>query len=199
MWDNSCRWVVSRLPLLAGDELIGPERRQAERHLIGCPACRERLASLRSALGVLRTVGQDGPESPGAPSLWPALARQIKESRRVPRHAWDHARVLTWVRVGLAATVLLTASGLGVWLLSQKYRVTVDIQPVSKPRQTYPFAHRPTRPPIQFTTTRRQVEEPEPPLVEPRLTERHPESDDLARGPTPPPVDARHGIEQPTN
>ena len=33
-----CKWVRDRLPLLAGDDLVGPDRRRVESHLVGCPA-----------------------------------------------------------------------------------------------------------------------------------------------------------------
>jgi hypothetical protein len=77
-----CRWVRARLPLLAGQELVGFERRQVERHLIGCADCRQRRASLSDTLEVLRTAGAQSPAKAEAPSLWPALALQIRESRR---------------------------------------------------------------------------------------------------------------------
>jgi hypothetical protein len=43
---NPCGWFQARLPLLAGNDLVGPERREVERHLIGCAGCRQRLESL---------------------------------------------------------------------------------------------------------------------------------------------------------
>jgi len=82
MGEIRCRWVRARLPLLAGLELVGFERRQVERHLIGCPECRQRRALLSKALEVLHTAGAQSPTKPDAPSLWPALALQIRESRR---------------------------------------------------------------------------------------------------------------------
>jgi hypothetical protein len=82
MGEIRCRWVRARLPLLAGLELVGFERRQVERHLIGCSECRQRRALLSKALEVLHTAGAQSPTKPEAPSLWPALALQIRESRR---------------------------------------------------------------------------------------------------------------------
>lgn len=81
-----CLWVGDRLPLLAGGELTGADRRKAERHLIACPGCRRRRESLAGALGVLHAAGRV-PVGAGAdaPSLWPALARQIREARHEPR------------------------------------------------------------------------------------------------------------------
>jgi anti-sigma factor RsiW len=82
MGEIRCRWVRARLPLLASLELVGFERRQVERHLIGCPECRQRRAMLSETLEVLHTAGALSPTKPDAPSLWPALALQIRESRR---------------------------------------------------------------------------------------------------------------------
>ena len=79
-----CRWVRDRLPLVAGDELPGLERRRVERHLIGCPNCRRRRTALTGVLNVLHAAAAPAAigAGPDAPSLWPALARQIRESRR---------------------------------------------------------------------------------------------------------------------
>lgn len=115
MWNNRCRWVRARLPLLAGDDLIGFERRRAERHLLLCPNCRAMLASYREALEALHTA-VDSPvaASPGAPSIWPVLEQQIRESRRPASSAtWGWAaigpRALAWSGAALAASVLLAA------------------------------------------------------------------------------------------
>jgi hypothetical protein len=88
-----CRWVGRRVPLLVGDapELTGADRRKVERHLIVCPDCRKRQASLAGALDVLHAaaVGLEptvtGPGGGGTLSLWPALERQIREERHAPR------------------------------------------------------------------------------------------------------------------
>jgi hypothetical protein len=104
MGSKSCIWVRDRLPLVAGGEWLGPDRRPVERHLIGCPACRQRLDSLRDALAVLHVAAAESPADPEAPSLWPALARQIRESRR-PQSSWEMGwlRSWAWPSLGLAA------------------------------------------------------------------------------------------------
>ncbi len=97
---RTCRWVRRRLPLLVGGELAVAERRRVERHLIGCPACRGRRDASKQSLSVLRDVAALGPIAPGfraggdRPSVWPALARQIRESRHRPDRLfrWDWAR-----------------------------------------------------------------------------------------------------------
>lgn len=87
---NSCSWVLRRLPLLDGGELAMDERRRVERHLIGCPDCRDRRSASVDSLSALRAFAEASPARPDAPSLWPALARQIRESKHVPaRPAWS--------------------------------------------------------------------------------------------------------------
>jgi anti-sigma factor RsiW len=82
MANPRCHWVRDRLPLLVGDDLRGADRRRVERHLIGCPQCRQHQAALGQSLEILRTAAATSPAQSDAPSLWPALARQIRESRR---------------------------------------------------------------------------------------------------------------------
>jgi hypothetical protein len=117
MWGNPCTWVQTRLPLLAGGELAGLDRRRAERHLIVCPDCRRRLTTLRGTMDVLRSAAAHASVRPDAPSLWPALARQIRESHRpAPTWTWSWnsalPRIAALVAVGLT-TGLLSAA----WLL----------------------------------------------------------------------------------
>ncbi len=116
MWISPCHWVRTRLPLLAGDDLVGPERRRAERHLVGCPDCRGRLASLRVAVDTLRTAAEVPAVVPESfRSLWPDLARQIRESRRPATFPW--ARLLTSPTFALAATLLITVGTATLWPL----------------------------------------------------------------------------------
>jgi len=87
--DHHCRWVRHRLPLLAGGELGIEERRRVERHLIGCLGCRDHRDASTDALAALRSLAEESPSSADAPSLWPALAIQIRQSRHVtPRPSW---------------------------------------------------------------------------------------------------------------
>lgn len=98
MGNAQCKWVRDRLPLLAGDDLVGSERRRVERHLIGCPHCRGRKEALHSAFEVLQAAAEEPAVNPGAPSLWPALARQIRESRR-PAPALGLSWLFAWSRL----------------------------------------------------------------------------------------------------
>ncbi len=87
--DARCRWVRHRLPLLAGGELGMEERRRVERHLIGCLDCRGRRDASEGSLAVLRAFANQPPARAEAPSLWPALDRQIRQSRHLPaRPSW---------------------------------------------------------------------------------------------------------------
>ncbi|WP_435017948.1 zf-HC2 domain-containing protein [Tundrisphaera sp. TA3] len=86
---KSCSWVLRRLPLLDGGELAVDERRRVERHLIGCPDCRDRRSNASEALSALRSLAA-APARREAPSLWPVLERQIRQSRHAaPRPAWS--------------------------------------------------------------------------------------------------------------
>jgi anti-sigma factor RsiW len=123
---------------LVGDDLRGPDRRRVERHLIGCPHCRQHQTALSQALETLRTVATaTAAQVPAdAPSLWPALARQIRESRRpVPAATFSFslplplALVGSWLRanprpvLGLGLGLLAT---LGVSLGSRRYSATAQ-------------------------------------------------------------------------
>jgi hypothetical protein len=137
MGNPRCHWVRDRLPLLVGDDLRGLDRRLVERHLIGCPQCRQQQAALGQALETLRTVAAITPTKPDAPSLWPALARQIRESRRpspTPTFAFNFpiAPIISWLRqspwpalsLGLALLAAATV-GLGV-----RHRVATAKAPI---------------------------------------------------------------------
>jgi anti-sigma factor RsiW len=102
---NVCKATRTRLPLLVGGELLGIDRREVERHVIGCNDCRRHLESLRNALQVLQIAAQSAPVRPDAPSIWPELSRQIRESRRPVPASW--ASRFAWPAAGMAATLLL--------------------------------------------------------------------------------------------
>jgi hypothetical protein len=103
MWHDPCQSVRARLPLLAGGDLLGPSRRHVERHLVTCSDCRQQLASLEKALAALHHAREQSPVPVQEASIWPGLARQIQESRRVET-SWPH--VLTWSS-GVAASLLI--------------------------------------------------------------------------------------------
>jgi anti-sigma factor RsiW len=136
MWNDSCRWARERLPLMAGGELVGNDRRKTERHLIGCADCRGRLASLNSSLGVLHAMAAEPSVSNDAPSLWPAIARQIRETRRPEPSFWSQFEFRpfssAWVPAGIAAGVLLAGGLVASWASSYFAKgVTVGLPSVA--------------------------------------------------------------------
>ena len=128
MGHDHCRWVTARLPLLAGGDLLGLDRRRVERHLLNCPGCCQRFQVLQTTLEHLHTVGNTpSPDSAAGSSLWPALARQIRETRReaghsplVPYRSW------AW-RAGLAASflALMVSASVGLYHFHRKTQVIV--------------------------------------------------------------------------
>jgi anti-sigma factor RsiW len=148
---NGCKSTRLRLPLLAGGELLGNDRREVERHVIGCNDCRHHLESLRKSLQVLHIAAESVPVRPDAPSLWPALSRQIRESRRPVPASW--ASRFAWPIAGMAATLALAVGTLFVSRPAQQR------QPVSQLVQKTPAV-------VQTTSYVAQTETPAEPAEE---------------------------------
>ena len=117
MGTRSCTWARARLPLLAGGDGLGEDRRPLERHLLLCSGCRYHLAALRASQNVLLAAAALPPARPDAPSLWPALALQIRETRR-RRSSWPREEVRAWIwpGLGLASGLLAAVLVLGLAL-----------------------------------------------------------------------------------
>ena len=165
-----CKWVHDRLPLLVGDELCGLDRRRVERHLIGCPRCRRHQASLGQALEALRTVAATAPAPPDAPSLWPALARQIRESRRpvpTPAFRFPFPFAMAWPRANP-----LPALGLGLGLLAT-LAVSLEVRQQAASAQAriaanrLPIAPAPEAPSPRLVAVPDSRREVPPPVVAP--------------------------------
>jgi anti-sigma factor RsiW len=179
MGNPRCHWVRDRLPLLVGDDLRGLDRRRVERHLIGCPQCRQQHASFDQALETLRRVAATPPAPRSdAPSLWPALARQIRESRRPSpspgfTFSFPSALILPWLRVNLAPAVglcltLIVVTGVS---LAVRQRNTVAQSQILANRHPIARAFAPPRsiPPAPAPAPRPRRELPDPveaPVVE---------------------------------
>lgn len=130
MGRDSCRWTQVRLPLLSGGDLTGDDRRRAERHVITCGSCRQELEALASSVSLLRMAGDSARQDEAeTPSLWPALQRQVRESRRQPAPRWDRRRAWAAARLSLAASVLLSLGGLGIWAVHRHFEVVLTVKP----------------------------------------------------------------------
>ena len=85
-----------------------------------CNECRDRLETLRDSQAVLLAASNIDPVSPDSASLWPDLARRLRQARR-PRlrtawgfePRWDQ-RSWAWSLGGLAAGLLVAASLVGL-------------------------------------------------------------------------------------
>jgi anti-sigma factor RsiW len=143
--DHRCRWVRHRLPLLAGGELGIEERRRVERHLIGCPGCRDQRDASSDALTALRSFAEESPTLADAPSLWPALAVQIRESRHVGSRLpwWEIPLTRPW----MAFSVVV---GIGVVLASafRQAPVQVQVQDKAVPSRVITKKPAPAKPPV---------------------------------------------------
>jgi len=207
MGNLRCKWVRDRLPLLVGDELRGLDRRRVERHLIGCPHCRLHQASLGEAVDVLRAVAATSATgSPAdAPSLWPALARQIRESRRpvpAPTFAGPLAWLVGWPRanpwpvfglgLALAATI-----GVGFEVLQESTVAQERLAANARPIQP---AFEPPRPQVVAVPSPRPRSRPRPrPAPGPEVEA--PAEAPVVEGPGPTHLDydLEHGLPMPTD
>ena len=114
---KTCAWVRARLPLLAGGDSLGLDRRLVDRHLVRCDDCRHRLEALGRSLEALRDAAAADVPADAAEPLWPDLARRIRQARRPrPRTAWGFETrwAWAWPFAGLAAGLLVALSIVGV-------------------------------------------------------------------------------------
>jgi anti-sigma factor RsiW len=121
--DHHCRWVRQRLPLLIGGELGVVERRRVERHLIGCLACQGHREVSTSAFSALRAFAEVPPTRVDAPSLWPSLSDQIRQSRHVApaRSWWETPWPRSWAAAALAmGLIVMVATPLSLLLLGRE-------------------------------------------------------------------------------
>ncbi|GIW85956.1 MAG: hypothetical protein KatS3mg108_0280 [Isosphaeraceae bacterium] len=154
MTRKPCRWVRAQLPLLAGGDLIGPNRRHAERHLLTCNPCRALLQRHQNALHALHTFAASTPPPP-APALWPPLQRQIAESRRSPS-PWPIPLTRRWLALAAAAAATLTLIAATAWQISQHYHLVVGLRPrIARlhPQPVFPSSRNQPTNPIASSTS----------------------------------------------
>jgi anti-sigma factor RsiW len=135
MGNPRCNWVRDRLPLLTGDDLLVSDRRRVERHLIGCATCREHQAALENALQVLQAAAAEAPARLDAPSLWPEVARQIRQSHRpvsTPALAWPRFGLRPALGLGLLAVI-------GITIATRPPRTDARVSVVSTPPVVNPL------------------------------------------------------------
>src|SRR5258708_37807942 len=136
MWTFSCRQTRRLLALSGGSDVEGPECPNAQRHLAGCPHCREVWKGLQQSQRVLERVSAEPVAGGIAPadgwparSVWPGLARHLQ--------AIDEQAVAPDWRGG-APSGAVAGAGLGGVLVSP---------PVGPFRLNHPNNHPPTVPP----------------------------------------------------
>lgn len=143
--EHHCRWVRHRLPLLIGGELKVDDKRRVERHLIGCVTCRGHRDRSNHAFSVLRTFAEDSsPVAADSPSLWPALADQIRRSRHASPGLswWETPLPRAWAALGLAmGLIALVASPLA--LLAGRESARSMPRPVDSSAQLPPVVELP--------------------------------------------------------
>lgn len=107
---SECQGIGALLDGYHDGELGLFERWRVRRHLAGCGACREELASLAHFGGLLREAVGVAPE----PALWDAIAQRLPARRSVPersnaRRLPSRRRVATGLTVATAAAAIVAA------------------------------------------------------------------------------------------
>jgi anti-sigma factor RsiW len=168
MGNPRCSWVRDRLPLLTGDDLVVSDRRRVERHLIGCTKCRECQAALENALQVLHVASAQAPARLDAPSLWPELARQIRQSHRpvsAPAFVWPRFGLRPALALGLLAVI-------GITLATRPPRTVVKVAAVSNvPPVAAPIAPVEAPAPATGAVAETNRESSKPPVTETTASE----------------------------
>jgi anti-sigma factor RsiW len=102
---SGCQSIGALLDGYHDGELGSIERWRVQRHLAGCEACRDELASLGALGGLVRTAVGRAPE----PDLWDAIEQRLpsrrpeRERLGVQRRAPSRRRWVAPLRVGAAA------------------------------------------------------------------------------------------------
>jgi anti-sigma factor RsiW len=111
---NPCRRYAADLSLLAAGALAEADRAGLQRHLVQCPACRARLAELKTLAGRLTQDGQELPQVEPPPSLrgrWMTEVRLSTHPSPEPatpsQPAWFTGRRLAWGGIGAMWALIL--------------------------------------------------------------------------------------------
>ena len=108
---SGCQSIGALLDGYHDGEIGSLERWRVQRHLAGCGACREELASLAQLGGLVRDAVGRAP----APDLWDAIAERLpsrrpeRERLGTQRRAPQRRRWLSPLRVGTAAAACAAA------------------------------------------------------------------------------------------
>lgn len=107
---SECQGIGELLDGYHDGELGFFERWRVGRHLAGCSACRDELASLEDFGGLLRAAVGDAPE----PSLWDAIAQRLPVRRSTAgrsrvRGVPSRRRVVPGLGVAAAAAAIVAA------------------------------------------------------------------------------------------
>jgi len=157
------------LSALPDGELTAPEREQVDRHLAGCPACRDRLEDLRR----LSAATAADPVPPVPADLASRIRGRIDQATRpmdagaiAPSAAYGSGHRpfrLSPLALGAAASFLVAVIAVAIW---QANRGLEPISPVSPPAGE-PIASLPApdREPIQNTPPREQERDAEGPAL----------------------------------
>ena len=127
--DEQCDFAFDDGAYVLG-ALAPAERAAYERHLAGCPSCREAVAEIAALPGLLGRLDRDGLEqltapSPTAESRLPALLTAARSARRRDRRVTRRR----YAGTALAAACLAVVVGLGaVWLGDPEARPGTNLQ-----------------------------------------------------------------------
>jgi len=104
----NCQDVQSRLVAMLDGEL-GSDRAEAEAHLASCPACRERLESLRRTLGLIQDLPATAPSAGFEARFLERLDREKAGSWRRWLQVWRWPRPALVGAGAVAAGLVLVA------------------------------------------------------------------------------------------
>lgn len=94
-----CDEIRARFDAELDGSLAGAGRRDLQRHLRGCGACREELRRLRAALDLLRTTSRVAPAPALAQWVAEAVRREAHEAPPAAHEVFDIEELAAYLRV----------------------------------------------------------------------------------------------------